>query len=172
MKTACFSGHRPEKFYIGGKEDPSTVAKIKSMLYLAVLEAVRDKGYRRFISGMARGVDLWACEVVLKLKKAYPDIELICALPYRDHGKNFRGQDRYLFNISLESCRKAIAVSENYDRDCMRKRNYFMVDHSSLLIAVYSESKSGTGQTIRYAQKRGIDTNIINASMGIIETKV
>lgn len=162
MKTACFSGHRPEKFFIDGQENPAFVAQIKSMLYYAVLRAVREKGYRRFISGMAKGVDLWACEMVLSLKKEYPDIQLICALPYRNHGKSWKGSDRYTFNSCLESCDKAVTVSEEYSRDCMKKRNMFMVDNSSLLIAVCCDAKSGTGQTIRYAQKKGIDIDLIN----------
>ena len=37
-----------------------------------------------------------------------------------------------------------------------------MVDHSSKLIGVVRDYKSGTGMTIRYAKKKGLNTNIID----------
>ena len=33
-------------------------------------------------SGMAQGVDMYAAEIVLELKKQYPQITLECAIPY------------------------------------------------------------------------------------------
>ena len=44
----------------------------------------------------------------------------------------------------------------------MQKRNKFMIDNSSRLIAAVSSYRSGTGQTIRLAEKAGIDIDVIN----------
>lgn len=41
-----------------------------------------------FITGMARGVDIWAAEIVLKLRKEHGDIKLICASPYEGFEKS------------------------------------------------------------------------------------
>lgn len=51
-KTVCFTGHRPEKL---------TASKdaVIHTLENAIEQAYQD-GYRIFISGMARGVALWA----------------------------------------------------------------------------------------------------------------
>ena len=46
----------------------------------------------------------------------------------------------------------------------MQKRNRFMIDNSSRLIAAVSSYKSGTGQTIRLAEKAGIEIRVINIS--------
>ena len=75
-KRACFTGHRPEKL-------TRTEGEIKAELEVAIIEAITE-GYRTFITGMARGVDIWAGEMVLKVKKEFPayDIKLICAFPY------------------------------------------------------------------------------------------
>mgnify|MGYP002508193063 CR=1 FL=1 len=43
--------------------------------------AIAD-GFQTFISGMARGVDLWAAEIVLELRDEGAAIRLICASPY------------------------------------------------------------------------------------------
>lgn len=166
-KTACFSGHRPEKLTLDGEYNPFFIEEIKSMLYLAILEAVKEGGYRRFISGMAKGVDLWACSIVLNLKNQFPDIELICALPYAAQGKYWTGQDKYEYNRFLSQASEVVVVSEKYDDTCMKRRNYYMVDNSSLLIAVCGNMNSGTGQTIRYAKKKGLDIQMIR--LGDIE---
>ena len=36
----------------------------------------------QLLSGMARGVDIWAAEIVLNLRKKNKDLHLICASPY------------------------------------------------------------------------------------------
>ena len=159
--TACFTGHRPEKICASGYPTKAYLNQIKSMLYLEILEAVRDRGYRTFISGMARGVDLWACNIVLALKQDYPDIKLICALPYSSHGKSWSGIDKYELSRYLKHADEIISVSESYHKDCFKKRNYYMVDRSSLLIGICRDEQSGTGQTIRYAKNQGLDTRII-----------
>jgi len=45
-------------------------------------------------------------------------------------------------------------VGQEYSRNCMLKRNRCLVDHSSILLAVYNGTyQSGTGMTVRYAQR-------------------
>lgn len=57
----CFTGHRPEKLGV-------TEEKIKMLLSSAVDDAI-ERGISTFITGMARGFDLWAAEVVLQKKE-------------------------------------------------------------------------------------------------------
>lgn len=158
--TACFTGHRPEKF-ANSKTDELNIEEIKSMLYYEILDAVKNGGYRIFISGMAKGVDLWACGFVMDLKRIYPDIKLVCAMPYRNHGRSWHGSDKYELNRCLQSADEIVFVSENYDKECYKRRNQYMVDRSSLLIGICQDERSGTGQTIRYAISQGIKTKVI-----------
>ena len=58
MHRVCFTGHRPEKL----KQSESVIVKA---LETAIKEAIAD-GKNVFISGMARGVDIWAAEIVLR----------------------------------------------------------------------------------------------------------
>ena len=50
----------------------------------------------------------------------------------------------------------------DYTPGCMLRRNRYMVDRSSLLIAAFDGSKGGTLYTITYAMKRGIEVEIID----------
>ena len=158
-KTACFTGHRPEKLP-GGSSDSPEAKVIKSMLYTEITAAVND-GYDTFITGMQRGIDLWAGEIVLSLAADMP-LRLIAALPYRDIGNSFKGADKWAFGRIISAASETVVISEEYTRACMQQRNRFMVDNSSRLIAVIANEKSGTGQTLRYAVNQGIDVRRID----------
>lgn len=157
-RTVCFSGHRPEKL----PESENVLRVLKSVLYKAILDCV-DEGYNCFITGLARGIDLWAGEIVTELKAQGRGVKLIAAAPYRDHGKNFRNAEKFALGNILLKADKVVYVSENYYRGCMQRRNEYMVDNSGKLIAVVADHRSGTGSTIRYAEKRGLDIRLIDA---------
>lgn len=159
-QTVCFSGHRPEKLpgMRDGREQALLV--IKSMLYYQIRKAVAD-GYTDFISGLARGVDLWAAGYVLELRRENPALRLYCVKPTASHGNNFRGSDRYALDSVLERADGLFCTAEAYSKDCYRIRNQYMVDHAARLIAVVDDYRSGTGQTISYARKTGLELCVI-----------
>ena len=54
-------------------------------------------------------------------------------------------------------------MNREYTSDCMLARNRYLVEHSSVLLAVYNGTyRSGTGMTVRYAKKLGREVIIIN----------
>lgn len=79
-RNLCFTGHRPER--LGGRNDAAhfTVA-VKAALDRAIRETYSE-GFRRFITGMAQGVDTWAAELVISLRNDNPDVKLIAAVPF------------------------------------------------------------------------------------------
>lgn len=162
-KTVCFSGHRPEKLPDGGDISSPVMGVIRSLLHQEIESAI-DDGYTCFITGLARGIDLIAGELVLDFKRKDPRIELVAASPYRAQPKNLRSYEKFIYGCILNEAADIIYVSEEYSKDCMQKRNRFMIDNSSRLIAAVSSYKSGTGQTIRLAEKAGIEIRVINIS--------
>ncbi|MGN0665529.1 MAG: SLOG family protein [Huintestinicola sp.] len=159
-KTVCFTGHRPEKLPDRGAESSPRTRIIKSLLYNAILECVFD-GCDTFITGMQRGVDLWAGEIIMELMPKY-SLKLIAVYPYRDHGSNFRGKDKWILGRIAESATETIIISEKYTPACLHMRNKFMVDNSSRIIAVIDKMNSGTGKTLKYAQQCGLTADIIS----------
>ena len=84
--SVCFSGYRPEKLPWGEDESDPRCAALKKRLYDAA-ESACAQGYRHFICGMARGVDFYACEAVLLLRRDYPDVTVAGgSLRLRDGG--------------------------------------------------------------------------------------
>lgn len=150
MKTCCFTGPRPQN--LGFSEDSIMCRNLKALLKNEI-ESLYEKGYRRFITGMASGVDTYAAEAVIELKKSHSDIFLEAALPYNRAGGN-TPDEKIRFNAILDATDKTVILSETYTPYCFHVRNRYMVDESSLVVAVPSESR-GTEYTIKYAQKTG-----------------
>lgn len=142
-------------------DDPQLLAVTKSMLYYHIEDSIRA-GYTRFISGLARGVDLWAAMYVLELKRQYPNLELVCVKPKENHGANFRGEDRYVLDSILERADSLVCTEDDSRENCYKRRNRYMVEHSDKLIAVVNQYRSGTGQTIAYARKKGLVLCVID----------
>lgn len=80
----CFTGHRLEKLRLHEKSLEKLLEdKIKWVI---------DNSCTTFITGMAKGVDLIAAEIVLRLREQDPRLRLISALPYPSFGLNWGGE--------------------------------------------------------------------------------
>ena len=152
-KTCCFSGHRPEKANMQEQD-------IKFRLRIEIDKAVKD-GYTTFISGMARGVDIWAAELVLEKKRMNKDIKLICAQPYEFFSKDQGWQWNVKYTKIAAQADEVVTVSYKSNKGCYMLRNKWMVDHSSRLIAVFNGEPSGTKNTIDYAEKKHISISLV-----------
>jgi len=121
-----------------------------------IRKAIGD-GFVTFISGMARGVDIWAAEIVLRLRDEGKPIHLICASPFEgfDHSWSNNWKKRYRDIMGRADMAKYIC--KGYNRQCFQIRNEWMVDHSARVIAVINGQPGGTKNTIDYAKGLGIE---------------
>lgn len=128
----CFTGHRPQKLNHSKR-------KIKCLLEKAIDDAIA-KGYVTFITGMAQGTDIWAAEIVLKKRKRNDNLHLICAVPHPGFENRRSIYEKLKYKNIIKKADFVKIVSENYYRGCYQKRNEFMADRSSLVIAVLTAS--------------------------------
>ena len=160
--TCAFTGHRPKSFPWKYNEAAPGCVLLKEVLAKQI-KLLADRGVTDWLSGMAQGVDLWCAQIVLDLRKENPTLKLHCILPCKgqEDGWSASAQERY--RSILEQANEVVYVGQEYSRDCMLKRNRYLVDHSSILLAVYSGTwRSGTGATVRYAQKLNREIIILN----------
>ncbi|MCI8477594.1 MAG: DUF1273 domain-containing protein [Oscillospiraceae bacterium] len=154
--TCCFTGHRPEKLpWHDQEEDPRCLA-LKDRLSVAVAEAY-DGGMRHFMCGMALGADFYFCEAVLALRAQRPGITIEAVIPCEEQAARWKERDRNRYFHLVSLCDMESLVQRRYDRGCMLRRNRYMVDRSSKLIAVYNGVLGGTMYTVSYAMKKGLE---------------
>ncbi len=151
--TCCFTGHRPEFFPWGDDKNSDGCRKLLAKLEEATDTAIAS-GVNRFICGNALGTDTWAAEIVLEKKKVHPELFLEIALPFEGHNSHVPEAAEVQKKADLVH-----VVSKTGDwRAAYQERNRYMVDHSSIVIAVWDERsgrRGGTFQTISYAKEQG-----------------
>jgi len=158
--TCCFSGYRPEKLPWGDDEGDARCETLKERIRVTA-ERIHLSGIRHFISGMARGCDTFFCEAVLKLREEYPVITVEAAVPYERQAAAWRETDRIRYHALLERCEYVTYITHEYTRGCTLRRNRYMVDNSSVLIAVYDGIPGGTKYTLGYAERGGLEIETI-----------
>ena len=144
----CFTGHRPN-----GLKRPGWLIKID--LEKEIKKAIND-GFTVFISGMAQGVDIWAAQIVLKLREKGEPIKLICACPFDGFENRWDRKWQQQYKDILAAADLVRYICPGYSRSCFQVRNEWMVDHSSRVIAVFNNVPGGTFNTIEYAITRGV----------------
>jgi len=156
QESCCFTGHRPAKLPWRFNETDPRCEALKKRIADAV-ELAYAEGYRHFICGMALGCDLYFCEAVLALRERHPDITVEAAIPCPTQADAWTAEQRQRYDRLLEQCDLETMVSEKYTSSCMQRRDRYMVDHASLLIAVFDGTAGGTQYTMQYAMGRGLD---------------
>ena len=157
MKVCTFTGHRPHKLPWKFNESDERCQKLKRDLAKAILSAIAD-GYDHFICGGALGVDMWAAEIVLKYKAIF-GLSLEIAQPFAGFNENEADELGKRQQYILANADKVTVVSSADLNDAYRKRNQYMIEQSSRLIAVFNAKQiySGTAQTVRMAKKANLE---------------
>ena len=153
LHRCCFTGHRPEKLNTSEKE-------VRAALRKQIDQAVHD-GFTVFITGMARGVDLWAAEIVMDLRKRNKEIRLICAIPHDGFEARWSPSWQELYRYVLAEADLTRVISKGYHTGVYQVRNEWMVNHSTRVIAVFNGQPSGTKNTIDYAYRQGVPVVLI-----------
>ncbi|MBQ0099758.1 MAG: DUF1273 family protein [Firmicutes bacterium] len=112
-----------------------------------------EKGYNTFLIGMALGFDTLCFETLVEIRKEQ-DIKLIACIPCEKQDLKFTLSQKKNYENMLSLADEKVYVGKEYTKTCMQKRNEFMVDHSSLLVAYLRRNFGGTFNTVRYAEKK------------------
>lgn len=159
--TCCFTGHRPQGLPWGFNERDERCLKMVVELERVIVGAIQD-GYSVFISGMALGFDMICAEKVLELKKSYPHIKLIGALPCKTQDKLWKENDKKRYRDLISKLDGIRCIYDDYiGAECMLERNRFMINNSSLVIALFNGRNGGTKKTLDYAKEQGLKVVIL-----------
>ena len=185
-RALAFTGSRPDK--LGGyDENNATAIKVKAKLRVLILQAIA-RGFERFWTGMAQGIDTWAAEIIIDLIDEGADIQLLASVPFltqpRAWEKNQPAIERWMRILSRASEIYVVCPElETMDYDTiiaklvdepqtrlaswqvsawMQTRNEHMVNNSDTVLAIWDGTSGGTANCVRYAKKRGNPIVIYN----------
>lgn len=138
----AFTGHRPDK--LGGWDPLHPVVE-------RVRKALRDELARNWpthaISGMALGFDTWAAETCVEL-----GIPFVAALPCDGMEQAWPLPSQERFRALLHKAKEIHVVSPGpYKPWKMQRRNEWMVDRCTRLVACFDGSEGGTYNCLAYA---------------------
>lgn len=156
-KSACFTGHRPNKLGGYSGEKAKTIQDAIFGCLTKVVSRAIDVGFDTFISGGALGIDQIGAEAVL-YKKRNPNlshVKLIVARPFPSQACKWPKFSQEYFNSLCDQADSVIDVSPDpYSPEKMQIRNAWMVDNSDAVIAVWNKSGGGTGNCVDYATSK------------------
>lgn len=166
-KTCAVTGHRPNRFAFKYNEEHPLCGEIKAAIFEQFRWMYEERGVRRIYVGGALGVDMWAGEAALRLKKTpgYSDLQLHIALPFEGHDSKWNWQCRERLAFLIRHSTECMTVCNAGSRESYLERNRFMVDRADFLLAVYDNKKnlpSGTMHTVNYARTRNLPIVLIH----------
>ena len=123
---------------------------------------ITDRNITDYYAGGAYGFDAMASLSVLRIKAKYPQVRLHLILPCsnEEQTEGWNTKRKAEFDKILGLADSVEYVSEHKTMTCMKERNARLVELASECCIAYwnaNNKRSGTGQTVRMAQKKGIE---------------
>ncbi|MBE6648692.1 MAG: DUF1273 domain-containing protein [Ruminococcaceae bacterium] len=153
MKAVAFTGYRPEKLGFRESADDNMYLKFRS-LQKRVINRLVELGYTDFISGMARGFDMWVAEDVCELKKENSEVKLISAIPFDRQASSWTDEEKERYEKIKTQADEIVVTSPSYTKGCFHKRNRYMVDNADVVVCCFDGKPGGTAYTVDYALKK------------------
>lgn len=158
--TCCFTGHRSQKLPWKFNENDDRYVAMRNTAKIEIEKAIQN-GYINFMCGMALGFDMICAEIVLELKAKYPQIKLIAAIPCKGQDKMWPQNQKDRYKVLLKQVDKIRCIYDGYVDGCMIERNEYMLNNSSMVIALFNGLPGGTQSTLSKANKQGLNVVII-----------
>lgn len=151
--SLCFTGHRPDKLP-QGKELEGLKTTLQYYIFCAIM-----MGYSHFYIGMADGIDYLAADYLFALRLVRPTIVVIGIQPCSDYESFFRRR-RYdlshFYAMQRDVDHLVTLPGSSLDKEIFLRRDDFMVDHCSGIIAVCDDRRSGSMHTFSYAKQQNL----------------
>ena len=172
LKTACCFSELPTKYFLISFDEKNTV-RLERLLIERLVYLIETMEVTHFISGIDLGVEQFVAEIVLGLKRNYPEITLECVIPYEDQAANWTIAQRNKYFSIMERCDKETLLQRRNSKDCIRKKIEYMVKKSNNVLVVGNSKSGGIGKIVAFARTLGktvilIDLNPFEVGTGNI----
>lgn len=174
MKVCAIVGHKGTRFRFKYKDTNNGCKRLKRRMETQFI-LLYEKGVRQFWIAGGLGVDIWAGEILLRLKEKpeYSEIQLKTALPYVKFSEKWDDRSKcrmnFLVNHSTET--KVVCTGNYSPAVCYRQKNRFLVEQADCLLAVYDNDRTiqnEVGAAVFLAEKKNIPVVLIHPDTGIV----
>ena len=171
--SCAITSQRPTRFKFKYQEYMTSCKRLKKRLHDVFVELYR-RGVRRFYVGGALGVDLWAGEILLEMRRQeeYQGLEIVLVYPFLGHDERWDPKSRERLRHLKENCDQFAMGSEVVGAQGYRERTAYMVEHADCLVAVYDvepAGPSGVEAALRMAEARKL--SVVQICPGTGRTK-
>lgn len=152
LELSCsFTGHRSSRFSFGYDEESEKHIRLRQLLAGEINRLILS-GVTVFISGMTLGVDIWAAQTVLDMRRTHPEVKLIAVLAYSTQAARWPAERRKIYSDILAECDEVVTLNTYYTQSSINERNHWLVDHAEYLTVIYDGfARWGTAYTYKYA---------------------
>ncbi len=81
--------------------------------------------------------------------------------PFDTQSERWEPYSKLRYEWNLNQADIVTWVSHDYDRDCLNKRNRYMIENCDLLLAAYDGRPGGTKHAVDYARSIGKDIRLV-----------
>ncbi len=162
-KTCCFFDFNQKTVRFFNEQDEKCI-NLKKTLQKEIENKIVKNNVTHFISGMSIGTDILAAQIVLDLKKKYPQITLECAIPFENQAAYWSEANReQYFNIAA-ACDKETLIQKHYTKKCILKLSYYMLKSADYAIAFWNNASDANIESIKFSKKHEIQITIIDTA--------
>lgn len=148
------SGYRPHELGIFNEKHPG-IAIIKKAIENE-LRALIDDGLEWVVISGQQGVETWTAEVVIQLKKEFPQLKYSIITPFLDIEKNWNEQKQEkFFYIQSQADFVTSVTKKPYEAPWQFiEKDKFIIQNTDALLLVYDEDHEGSPKYVkRLAEK-------------------
>lgn len=168
MKTIYVTGYRPQELGIFNDKHPG-IKIIKKALY-DQLQRLCDEGLEWVVVSGQLGVEFWATEVVLTLKKDYPHLKYSVITPFLEQDKNWNDQKKEQYTRMTYLADFVTSVTKRpYEAPWQfTEKDKFIINNTDGMLLVYDEENEGSPKYVlrlveKYMEKNNYTLLKINA---------
>lgn len=160
VKVLAVTGYKSHELGIFDEKHHG-IKYIKKVLEKRLVSFIEEGLEWVIISGQL-GVELWCGEVVLNLKKKYPQIKLAVLTPFYNQEERWNETRKEQYQNVLQRADFVDTITKrNYDSPSQLKlKNQFIVSKSDALLVIFDDDKPGSpSYYISYAKMRSEQSN-------------
>lgn len=158
VKRLIVTGYKPHELGIFDDKHPGVVI-IKKALESQLVAQI-DEGLEWVIISGQLGVETWAAEVVLELKKTYNQLKYAIITPFLEQEKNWNDLKKEKYRMICTNADFQISVSKKQYEGGWQfiEKNKFIIRNTDGILLVYDEENEGSPkfikeEALRYSQR-------------------